>query len=72
MELIWDVLIAFHMALKLLIQKKLSFREIGKNTEKPNGKIESKCRKTEFLRFQGGDVGSIPTPCDSIMVILHQ
>jgi hypothetical protein len=39
------------MELKQLIQKKLSFRGIGKNTEKPNGKLKSKCRKTEFLRL---------------------
>jgi len=37
MEMKWDVPIVSHMAMKPLIQKKLSFREIGKNTEKPNG-----------------------------------
>ena len=52
MEMKWDVLIVFHMVLKPLIQKKLSFREIGKNTEKPNGKPKSKCRKTELLRTE--------------------
>ncbi len=51
MELKWDVPGVFHMALKPLIQKKLSFKEIGKNTEKSNGKLKSKCRKTEFLRL---------------------
>lgn len=51
MEMKWAALGVFHMALKQLIQKKISFREIGKNTEKPNGKIKSKCRKTEFLRL---------------------
>ena len=48
----WDVLGVFHMALKLLIRKKLRFRETGKNTEKPNGKPKSKCRKTELLRWE--------------------
>ena len=52
MEMKWDVLIVFRMATKPLIQKKLSFRETGKNTEKPNGKLKSKCRKTELLRTQ--------------------
>lgn len=52
MEMKWDVLGVFHMALKLLIRKKLSFRETGKNTEKPNGKPKSKCRKTELLRTE--------------------
>ena len=51
METVWDVPGVFRMALKRLIQKKLSFREIGKNTEKPSTKIKSKCRKTEFLRL---------------------
>lgn len=60
METIWDVLIVFHMAMKQLIQKKLNFREIGKNTEKPNGKIKSKCRKTEFLRLRDSNTGSNP------------
>lgn len=52
MEMKWDVLIVFHMVLKLLIRKKLSFRETGKNTEKPNGKPKSECRKTELLRTE--------------------
>lgn len=52
METIRDALIVFHTAMKHLIQKKLSFREIGKNTEKPNGKLKSKCRKTELLRWE--------------------
>lgn len=52
MEMKWDVLGVFHMALKLLIRKKLRFRETGKNTEKPNGKPKSKCRKTELLRTE--------------------
>ncbi len=56
----WDVLGVFHMALKLLIRKKLRFRETGKNTEKPNGKIKSKCRKTEFLRLRDSNTGSSP------------
>ena len=51
METIWDVLGVFHTAMKQLIQKKLSFREVGKNTGKLNGKLKSKCRKTEFLRL---------------------
>lgn len=51
MEMKWGVLIVFHMVMKPLIQKKLSFRETGINTEKPNGKPKSKCRKTEFLRL---------------------
>lgn len=38
----WDVLIVFHMVLK----------PCGKNTEKPNGKPKSKCRKTELLRTE--------------------
>jgi len=50
MEMRWDALIVFRMVLKPLIQKELSFRETGKNTEKPNGKLKSKCRKTELLR----------------------
>lgn len=52
MEMKWDVLIVFRMVSKPLIQKKLSFRETGKNTEKPNGKPKSKCRKTELLRTE--------------------
>lgn len=48
----WDALIVFHMATKPLIQKKLSFREIGKNIEKLNGKPKSECRKTELLRTE--------------------
>lgn len=52
MEMKWGVLIVFHMVMKPLIQKKLSFREIGKNTEKPNGKLKSECRKTELLRTE--------------------
>jgi len=52
MEMKWGVLIVFHMVMKPLIQKKLSFRETGKNTEKPNGKPKSKCRKTELLRTE--------------------
>lgn len=39
----WDVPGVFHMEWKPLIQKKLSFRETGKNTGKPNGKLKSKC-----------------------------
>ncbi len=52
MERKWVAPIVFHMVMKPLIQKKLSFREIGKNTGKPNGKLKSKCRKTEFLRLR--------------------
>lgn len=65
METIWDVLIVFHMAMKQLIQKKLNFREIGKNTGKPNGKIKSKCRKTEFLRLRDSNTDSSPVPENS-------
>jgi hypothetical protein len=52
MEMKWDALIVFRMVSKPLIQKKLSFRETGKNTEKPNGKLKSECRKTELLRTE--------------------
>ncbi len=51
MEMKWDVLGVFHMALKLLIRKKLRFRETGKNTEKPNGKTKSKCRKNRITSY---------------------
>lgn len=37
MEMRWDVLGAFHMALKQSMQNKISFREPGKNIGKPNG-----------------------------------
>ncbi len=36
-EMKWAAPGVFHMAMKQLIQKKLSFSEIGKNTEKPDG-----------------------------------
>ncbi|WP_449399692.1 hypothetical protein [Chryseobacterium wanjuense] len=52
MERKWVAPVVFHMVMKPSIQKKLSFREIGKNIGKPNGKLKSKCRKTEFLRFE--------------------
>jgi hypothetical protein len=51
MERKWVVRVVFHMVMKRLIQKRLSFSEIGKNTGKPNGKLKSKCRKAEFLRL---------------------
>lgn len=53
MEMKWGVLIVFHMVMKPLIQKKLSFREIGKNTEKPNGKLKkiTGAVRKEVLRF---------------------
>jgi hypothetical protein len=62
MGTIWAAHGVFHMAMKRLIQKKLSFKEIGKNTDKPNGKIKSKCRKTEFLRLRDSNTGSSPVP----------
>jgi len=65
METRWVARGVFHMAMKRLIQQKLSFKEIGKNTEKPNGKIKSKCRKTEFLRLRDSNTGSSPVPEDS-------
>jgi hypothetical protein len=53
MEMKWGVLIVFHMVMKPLIQKKLSFRETGKNTEKPNGKLKkiTGAVRKEVLRF---------------------
>lgn len=49
MEMKWAALIVSHMAMKQLIQKKLSFREIGKNTEKSNGNWKVSVVKQSFF-----------------------
>ena len=48
-------------------KKNANYSNIFATTKNNNHKnLKSKCRKIELLRISGGDVGSSPTPSDSI------